>query len=153
SPTGEYLGHIGILVDITDRRQLETELTLARDQAEAANRTKTQFLANMSHELRTPLNAIIGFSETIMNEIVGPLGSPPYPQYADDINQSGRHLLDVINDILDLSKIEAGKLELHESDCDVAEILNAAIRVVRDSTRANRLNLVVKIAPALPLLY
>jgi PAS domain S-box-containing protein len=153
SPEGEYLGYIGILVDITERRRLESELTLARDQAETANRTKTQFLANMSHELRTPLNAIIGFSEIMMKEMFGKVDSPHYLAYAGDINQSGRHLLDVINDILDLSKIEAGRLELHEEDCDVAEIVCGAVRLVQDRAMAGRLAMVARVAPDLPALY
>ena len=87
--------------------------------AEAASVAKSQFLANISHELRTPLNAILGFSEIMKSEMFGPLGSPQYRGYAADIHDSGSHLLTVINDILDLSKIEAGKFELNEEDCDV----------------------------------
>ena len=152
SPEGEYLGYIGILVDVTERRRLESELMLAKEGAETANRTKTQFLANMSHELRTPLNAIIGFSEIMMKEMFGKVDSPHYLGYVGDINQSGRHLLEVINDILDLSKIEAGKLELHEESCDVPAILRSAIRLVRDRAAANRVHLVERMAPDLPAL-
>ena len=92
------------------------DLRVAKKTAELANRSKSEFLANMSHELRTPLNAIIGFSEIMEKELLGPLGTGQYAEYATDIQQSGKHLLSIINDILDLAKIEAGKYELQETE-------------------------------------
>src|SRR4029077_18709153 len=96
------------------------ELARAKIFAEAATRAKSQFLANMSHELRTPLNAILGFSEVLNAEMFGPIGSQRYAEYARDIHGSGQHLLSIINDILDTSKIEAGRFELHEDFSPVA---------------------------------
>src|SRR3546814_2631436 len=90
----------------------------------------------MSHELRTPLNAIIGFSEIIQSQIFGPVGSDRYLAYAKDIRDSGKHLLEIINDILDLAKIELGQFELHDEDCDVASVIPSALRFVRE--RADR---------------
>ena len=117
--------HAGHLEEIGELLRQEKE------RAEAASRTKTRFLANMSHELRTPLNAIIGFSEIMRAEAFGELGSPKYREYADDIHASGAHLLDLINDILDMSKIEAGKYELQWSRVQPAKILETAARMVR----------------------
>ena len=97
-------------------------LVEAKARAEIANRTKTEFLANMSHELRTPLNAIIGFSELLKGQMLGPVGNPTYVEYARDIHQSAQHLLQIINDILDLSKVEAGKIELDERAIDVQRV-------------------------------
>ena len=102
-------GRVAIFADITDLKRREHELGNALERAEVANRTKTEFLANMSHELRTPLNAIIGFSEIYKDQMFGPLGAPQYAEYAGDILDSANHLLQVINDILDVSKIEAGE--------------------------------------------
>jgi len=110
-------------------RERTRELSMARDEALAASRAKTEFLANMSHELRTPLNAIIGFSEVLMGEIFGP-ADPRYPDFAADIHASGRHLLEIINDILDMSKIEAGKLDLHESELDLGEVVDSCDRLI-----------------------
>jgi two-component system cell cycle sensor histidine kinase PleC len=101
-----------------------------RDEAERANRTKSEFLANMSHELRSPLNAVIGFSEIMKDELFGPHGTPQYREYAGDIWSSGRHLLDLINDILDLSKIEAGRLELVEKRFDLGQSVDVCMRLV-----------------------
>lgn len=112
------------------------ELEKAKDSAESANRAKSQFLANISHELRTPLNAVIGFSSILMNQLFGPLGDQKYLEYAKDINDSGVHLLDIINDILDLSKAEAGKLDLHYEEVHVGKAINKCITIVTE--RAHR---------------
>ena len=102
--------------DITERKKMMRTLEKAKEEADIANRSKSAFLANMSHELRTPLNAIIGFSELIQNEIFGALNNDKYKEYMKDIHFSSRHLLDIINDVLDMSKIEAGRVELTESE-------------------------------------
>ncbi len=109
--------------------QRRSERLLSR--SEAANRAKNDFLAIMSHELRTPLNAIIGFSEIISNQMFGPVGQPKYVDYATDIRSSGAHLLSIINDILDISKAEAGKLQLEEEPIDPVEALNSTMRMFR----------------------
>ena len=108
----------------------------ARDQAEAANQAKSEFLANMSHELRTPLNAIVGFSEIMKQETMGPVGNARYLEYANDIHRAGHHLLDLINDILDLSKVESGKDELHEETLEIGDLVDS-VRVLV-SGRAER---------------
>ena len=115
------------LSDITRRKRMEDELIKSKEAAEYANRTKTEFLANMSHELRTPLNAIIGFAEVIKDEMFGPVGTKKYAEYAKDIHVSGRHLLDLINDILDLSKLEAGKMELREEDVTLRTVVEECL--------------------------
>jgi len=114
----------------------------ARAQAELANRAKSDFLANMSHELRTPLNAIIGFAEILSGEHLGPMHNTRYLEYARDIQSSGHHLLSIINDVLDMSKIEAGKLEIHEEDVAVRPLLASVIRMVRERARKYRVELV-----------
>ncbi len=100
-----------------------------KDRAEAANKAKSEFLANMSHELRTPLNAILGFSEILLNGMFGPVGSPKYSEYAKDIHESGKHLLNVINDILDMSKIEAGHMKIHCESIDLAPLIEESLRL------------------------
>jgi PAS domain S-box-containing protein len=145
-------GVVVSLVDFTEQRESEEDLRRAKDEAEAANRTKSAFLANMSHELRTPLNAIIGFAEIMRDELLGPLGADHYREYAADIHQSGKHLLDLINDILDLSKVEAGRLELHEEDCDVPELLAASLRLMNERAHASDLRIEQRFPVRLPLL-
>jgi len=100
-----------------------------KERAEAANKAKSEFLANMSHELRTPLNAILGFSEILMNNMFGPLGSNKYGEYSKDIHDSGKHLLNVINDILDMSKIEAGHMRIHSERVDLAPLIEESLRL------------------------
>jgi PAS domain S-box-containing protein len=136
-----YRGAPAILIalhDITQRQMEAEKLRDARDFADAANKSKTEFLANMSHELRTPLNAIIGFSEALEREIYGPLGTDRYREYAQDINNSGIHLLNIINDILDLSKIEAGRFELREDEVELRYLVDGVIRIV--APRAEQAN-------------
>jgi cell cycle sensor histidine kinase DivJ len=128
---GEAADIVAVTRDISERKAQETALIEARDAAEGANKAKSSFLANMSHELRTPLNAIIGFSEVMTHEMFGPVGSPRYLEYAKLINESGGHLLELINGILDMSKIEAGKFELSEEMFDLAEVADQAARFVK----------------------
>ena len=131
---------------------LVEDLAVARDQAEGANRAKSDFLALMSHELRTPLNAIIGFSEIIKSEMMGPIGNPKYGEYASDVFDSGQHLLGLINDILDLSKIEAGKMELEEEDVDVAEVIGSCLRLVTERAAKGGVELITEVPDDLPAL-
>jgi two-component system cell cycle sensor histidine kinase PleC len=118
-----------------------------KTRAEEANQTKSKFLANMSHELRTPLNAIIGFSEIMESGMFGPLGAERYHEYCRDIRASGLYLLDVINDVLDMSKIEAGRLKLDVDEFDLEPILNDAMRVVSARAEDKQLMLTAEIAP------
>ena len=118
--------------DITDRRREVEELRQSKASAEFANRAKSEFLANMSHEIRAPLNAILGFSEVIKGEVFGPIGTRRYAEYATDIWSSGTHLLEIINDLLDLSKLDAGKLELHEEEVSLPGLVESSVRLVRE---------------------
>jgi len=125
-------GSIYFLSDFTAVKEREESLRRAKRDAEAANAAKSRFLANMSHELRTPLNAIIGFSEIISGQFFGELGNGRYLDYSQDILRSGRHLLAVINDVLDLSKSEAGKMALNTRQVDMREVLDDCIAMVRE---------------------
>jgi signal transduction histidine kinase len=117
------------------------ELNIAKAAADDANRAKSEFLAGMSHELRTPLNAILGFSEIIKDELFGPVGQHQYADYANDVHKSGQHLLDLINDVLDLSKIQAGKVELREAEVDLSRLVRDAISFTRERARKGGVSL------------
>jgi PAS domain S-box-containing protein len=150
--TGALAGFRGTAADITELRRRETGLLAAKEMAEMSSRAKTEFLANMSHELRTPLNAIIGFSEVMHMELLGPIGSQQYHGYVGDIHDSARHLLGLINDILDVAKIEAGRAELSESAIDVRAVFDAATRLIRERALRAELQLVSYVQPNLPQL-
>jgi PAS domain S-box-containing protein len=136
--------------DVTARLQHEEELRESKRAAELANRAKSEFLAHMSHELRTPLNAIIGFSDIIAEQIYGPVTVPKYLEYARDVRGSGEHLLQIINDLLDLSKLEAGKQELHESVFVIEAVVERAMRLVQGRATTAGLAIAVEIEPGLP---
>jgi cell cycle sensor histidine kinase DivJ len=144
---GKAADIVAVTRDITERKSYERALIEARDLAEEANRAKSSFLANMSHELRTPLNAILGFSEVMTHEMFGPVGSPRYLEYSRLIHESGAHLLELINGILDMSKIEAGKFELSEEIFDLDETANACARFVRQPAERAGVRLKIAIAP------
>jgi signal transduction histidine kinase len=140
--------------DIEQLKEKIEELLAAKLQAEAASKAKSDFLANMSHELRTPLNAIIGFSDLMRSEILGPIGNRTYVDYAADINFSGAHLLEIINDILDVVRHESGKLDLNEELVDVAAVINEALRLVAPQALQGRVGLAwLAPAPPVPPLY
>ncbi len=139
---------------------LARELEEARDEAlrkrfeaETANASKTAFLANMSHELRTPLNAILGFSEIIAKECFGSVGSPRYTEYAADIHSSGAHLLSLINDLLDVAKIEAGRMEIEPCELDVRKCFDTALKIIGAKARERHQDLVIEVEPSAPSLY
>jgi signal transduction histidine kinase/tetratricopeptide (TPR) repeat protein len=134
--------------EIKRRTRTEAELRKAKEVAEKANHAKAQFLANMSHELRTPLNAIIGFSEVISTEMLGPVGTPNYKGYAGDIYASGQHLLAILNDILDMARIDAGKIELIESEFALADVVGGTLRVFGEEVRGG--NKIIRFVPPNP---
>ncbi len=150
--SGRFLGYRGTARDVTEEIRTERGLRDAKSAAEAANRAKSQFLANMSHELRTPLNAVLGFSEILAQRLAGPL-SAKQAEYVDMIYRSGNHLHDIINDILDLAKVDAGKLDLNLDDgIDPCAIVNACVALIRERANAGALQLSVDVDPALPLI-
>lgn len=154
---GQYVGVVsGISLIQFSVERLERqarELEMARIAEEKANRAKSEFLATMSHELRTPLNAIIGFASLIGDEAFGPVQPTRYRDYAKDIHSSGTHLLGLINEILDMSKVEAGRLELHPSLMDVEEVIGSATRLVRPQAQAVGHELVIELDDGLPPIF
>ena len=145
-------GAIAVTRDISGRKAREAELLRACDEAESANRAKTQFLAHVSHELRTPLNAMIGFSEILSRELFGAIGEARYRDYARLIHASGEHLLNVVNDILDMSKIEAGKFQIAKEPVDVAALVAVCCDIMRHAAEQRSLSLIVDVASDLPAL-
>jgi PAS domain S-box-containing protein len=150
---GGHVAHfVAFITDASPRIRAEENLREAKHQAEIANRAKSDFLANVSHELRTPLNAIIGFSEIMQMQMFGPMGHDQYAAYADDIHASGKHLLSIINDILDLSKIEAGRYELHIETVELEDTFEDCARLVRERAENAGLRVTREIDPATPRL-
>ncbi|WP_025898391.1 ATP-binding protein [Sneathiella glossodoripedis] len=143
----------GFLRDITAQKQAEIARRRALHDAEKANRTKSVFLATMSHELRTPLNAIIGFSEVLRGEMFGPLGSGRYKEYVEDITISGRHLLTLVNDILDLSAIEANELTMHKQDMHFRNIMHDCSTIIGELAKKKHITYHEILAEDLSLLH
>lgn len=141
------------ITDISEFKQTEEILSQAAERAIEANRTKNEFIANMSHELRTPLNAILGFSEAIKAEIFGPVGSAKYKAYADDIYTSGSHLLAIINDLLEVSRLAAGKTEIHPTTVDFRGIVDECMRIATGYPGADRLTISSDIDPGIDTLW
>ncbi len=147
-------GFVSVHVDVTELKRREQELLTAKLRAEAADRAKTQFLANMSHELRTPLNAVIGFSQIMKDELFGTIGDPRYRDYAADIEKSGTHLLAIINDILDLSKLESAAFKISPDEVEIAEAIKFAASVCeRRPENAEGRKVELEIDKELPLLH
>lgn len=142
---GDVIGLYGIMQDVTESMQHERALMEAKEVAERAYAAKSQFLANMSHELRTPLNAIIGFSEMMQQQLLGPIGNDRYLDYIKGINESGQHLLDLITDILDMSKIEAGKYELSLEEVNAAKVIRLATHMVESRASENGIKINISI--------
>lgn len=142
-------------IDAREQQLLRTndELYGAKVRAEDASRAKSEFLANVSHELRTPLNAIIGFSSIIMNQLFGKIGSEKYQEYAKDINESGIHLLDIINDILDLSKAEAGKLSLSFEEVNIPRAIRKCVTLLSERAKDHQIRIAMDIPENIPTLY
>lgn len=156
SVNGAMLRSINLQADknalIEQLFRAKRESDAARARAEEANRAKSHFLANMSHELRTPLNAIIGFSEVMAKEIFGGHLKPIYKEYSNDIHHSGQHLLGLINDILDLSRIEAGRFQIVEEDIDIAQVADEGRHLLDIRAQAQNVKIVADFAPGLPML-
>jgi len=140
---------VAIVQDITERNLLEDSLQRALVEAEEANQTKSRFLASMSHELRTPLNAILGFSQVIDQKVFGPLGDEKYGEYAHDIQTSGHHLLALVNDILDISAIEAGEISLVKQEVVIDELFEECFRVILHSAKLKNIELVTSVQEGL----
>ncbi|HHN73271.1 MAG TPA: PAS domain S-box protein, partial [Thermopetrobacter sp.] len=139
-----------VVRDITQWKKTESELRRAKEEAERSSAMKSEFLAAISHELRTPLNAILGFSDVMRHERFGTIGNEKYRGYANDIYQSGEHLLSLINDLLDLSRIEAGKFELQFEDVDVAAVAEEALHLMQEQAAQAKVMLRRAIPEGLP---
>ena len=145
--TGEQVGAVAISREIGRRKEFEQELLAARERAEHANQTKSRFLANMSHELRTPLNAIIGFSDIMVREMFGAIGNERYAEYVRIVNESGALLLDLINDVLDMSRIEAGKYRLNVEWFDMRDPIEAVVQMLSNRATEKQLAIETRLTP------
>ncbi|MEI2297935.1 ATP-binding protein [Ensifer sp. MJa1] len=143
-------GFCAVIRDITQWKRTEEELRNAKRAAETANAHKTEFLARVSHEIRTPLNAIIGFSDMMASEHFGPVGHPRYIEYAGDIGRSGRHVLDIVNDLLDISKIEAGEMELDFGAVEINEAVSEAVSLVQPQANSQRVIIRTSLSATVP---
>ena len=150
--SGETVGVATFALDVSDRKRLEATLMATKRAAEAASQAKTLFLAQVSHELRTPLNAIIGFTEMMTQEIFGPLGAPQYHGYAGDVLKAARHLLSIITDMLDVTRLDAGALALDLAPVAPGEIAAEAGRMMAPAAASKRIQLRQYVEPALPAL-
>jgi signal transduction histidine kinase len=139
-----------VMRDISTWRALEEKLEVASTQAAETKQTNTDFLAQVNHELRTPLNAIIGFSEVMQQERFGPLGNTQYQTYVKDIHESGAYLLSIVNDLLELSRVESGKLELNFTAVDLDEVASHAIRMLSEDAAKGKVTLHKDVQPGLP---
>ncbi|WP_420405299.1 ATP-binding protein [Nisaea sp.] len=148
SSSGQFIGYRGADRSIDDQVATERRLRKAWEHAEAANRAKSNFLAGMSHELRTPLNSIIGFSEIIRDQMLGPVGKPQYVEYANDVVTSGRHLLSLVDDVLDLSKIESSTFELSEDEVELATAFEFVRRGFRRLAESRGIAIETEVAEA-----
>ncbi len=142
--------YCAVLRDLTSWKRAEAELTEARRAAEFASAKKSDFLTKISHEIRTPMNAIIGFAEVMMEERLGPVGNPKYKEYLGDIRTSGRHVVSLVNDLLDLAKIEAGRMELDFAATDLNAIVASAVGIIQPQANANRVLVRTQLAAKLP---
>jgi PAS domain S-box-containing protein len=145
--TGRPLEIVAVSRDVSARHALQEQLAAAKEEAERASRAKSEFLANMSHELRTPLNAILGFGELVQNQRAGPPGDPRYAEYGRDIVESGRHLLDLINEILDFAKADAGHLNLIDEPLDLRRVVDACVHMLSERAARGGLSLASRVAP------
>lgn len=150
--SGVFLGYRGTGADITERRAADEALREALRNTEQANQSKSNFLAMMSHEFRTPLNAILGFSDILKQQVFGPLGNDQYKEYASDIHDSGKHMLALVNDVLDISAVEAGKREFEEEELEIAHIFEECARSMRQYAIDRNVGVEVKVDDSVPLL-
>jgi len=144
---------IGAWTDISESKKAENKVHEAEQKVAIANCAKSHLMANMSHELRTPLNAIIGFSYTILKGTFGPIGNRKYQEYLNDINHSGKHLLDLINDILDVSSLESSSLTLYESQVSLSKVIESSVRIIKSRAEQGCITISTTINTTLPLIY
>jgi signal transduction histidine kinase len=140
----------GTVQDITEEYEIREELRRAKESADVANRSKSEFLANVSHEIRTPLNAVIGFAEVMSAEMFGQHGNPHYKEYSALIEQAGKGLLDLVNDVIDLSQVEVGAMELDEEALDISTLLHSCHRLFEMRARDKRITLSVTVDKGMP---